>query len=355
MTDRAPRSTDNDGAPAEAPPPPWIERQVRDLAGRPGHAWLLQGPSGLGQYELALGLARAWLCEQPGQGEAPVACGRCPSCHAIDVRTHGDLCLLMPEVDMLELGWPLSEKAQRDIDEKKRKPSKEIRVEALREALEFAQRTSGRGRGKVVMVYPAERMNAVTANALLKTLEEPVGEVRFVLATEAAHQLLPTIRSRCQSHTLAWPSDAEALQWLQAQGLPAADAQVLLRASGNRPQDAWRAAQSGRDARQWRQLPRALARGEATALADWAPADAIDALQKLCHDLLAQSAGGRPRFFDPADLPPPAPIHQLAAWWRELCQQLRSAEHPFNGGLMLESLVSRARAALHSPGQHAAA
>ena len=75
----------------------------------------------------------------------------------------------------------------------------------MRDAVEFAQRTSGRGRGKVVLVYPAERMNHVTANALLKTLEEPAGDLRFVLASEAAHQLLPTIRSRCLGHTMVWP------------------------------------------------------------------------------------------------------------------------------------------------------
>ena len=324
---------------------PWIGRQFQALAARPGHAFLVQGPSGLGQFELALALARAWLCEAP---TAQRACGQCPSCHAIDVHTHGDLCVLMPEVDMLELGWPLSEKAQADIDDKKRKPSKEIRVEALRDSLEFAQRTSGRGRGKVVLVYPAERMNHVTANALLKTLEEPVGDVRFVLATEAAHQLLPTIRSRCQGHTLAWPEEGEALTWLEGHGLSAADAQVLLRASGSRPEDALRAARAGRDAKRWRLLPKAVARGDASALADWSPAEAIDAMQKLCHDLLAQSAGGRPRFFEASDLPPAAPLHQLAAWWRELAGQLRTAEHPFNAGLMLEALVSRARTALHS-------
>ena len=110
--------------------------------------------------------------------------------------------MLMPETHMLERGWPLPEKAQAEIDEKKRKPSKEIRVDAMREAIEFAQRTSARGRGKAMLIYPAERMNAVTANALLKTLEEPPGDMRFVLATEAAHLLLPTIRSRCLTHTL---------------------------------------------------------------------------------------------------------------------------------------------------------
>ena len=176
------------------PPAPWIAAQARQLLAQRGHAWLLQGPSGLGQFSLALELARAWLCDQPTPHGA---CGQCASCHAVDVPAPTDLCVLMPETIMLALGWPLGEKAQQDLDEKKRKPSKEIRVDAMRDAVEFAQRTSGRGRDKVVLVYPAERMNHVTANTLLKTLEEPAGDLRFVLASEAAHQLLPTIRSRC--------------------------------------------------------------------------------------------------------------------------------------------------------------
>ncbi len=324
--------------------PPWIAAQVKALAPGPGHALLLQGPSGLGQYTLGLALARAWLCEAP---QAHGGCGECPSCHAIAVRTHADLCVLMPETAMMALGWPLFEKAQQEIDDKKRKPSKEIRVDALRDAVEFAQRTSARGRGKVILVYPAERMNAIAANALLKTLEEPAGDVRFILASEAAHQLLPTIRSRCLTHTLAWPSADEALAWLSSE-LPADDAQVLLRAAGGRPEDALRWAQAGLTARQWRELPRALARGDGAGLADWAPAQAVDALQKVCHDLLALSAGGEPRFFAATDLPSPVPAAPLAAWWRELADALRTVEHPYNPGLMQEALVSRARIALHS-------
>ena len=187
---------------------PWIRAQLRQLLAQRGHAWLLHGPSGLGQYQLGLALVQAWLCDRP---TAEGACGQCESCHQVEVRAHTDLTVLMPETAMQELGWPLGEKAQADIDDKKRKPSREIRVDAMRDMLEFAQRTSGRGRGKAVLVYPAERMNHVTANTLLKTLEEPPGDMRFVLATEAAHQLLPTIRSRCQTHSMVWPEEAEAL------------------------------------------------------------------------------------------------------------------------------------------------
>ena len=184
---------------------PWIARQASDLLAQRGHAWLLQGPSGLGQYELALALASAWLCENPTpQG----ACGECASCHAIAVHTHADLAVLMPETVMIELGWPLSEKAQDEIDKKTRKPSKEIRVDAMRDAVEFSQRTDARGRGKAVLVFPAERMNTITANALLKTLEEPPGDVRFVLATEAAHMLLVCPKPCARAMPDTWPNSA---------------------------------------------------------------------------------------------------------------------------------------------------
>ena len=264
------------------------------------------------------------------------------------VHTHADLCVLMPETVMLALGWPLPEKAQAEIDDKKRKPSREIRVEAMRDAVEFCQRTSARGRGKAVLVYPAEQMNTITANALLKTLEEPPGDTRFVLASEAAHLLLPTIRSRCLGHTLHWPAEAQALQWLQAQGLAPEVAQAQLRAAGGRAQDALAQAQAGRSPAAWAQLPKALARGEVAALADYTPAQAINTLQKLCHDLQASACGAAPRYFATADLPPPPPLLALARWAQALTRAARTAEHPFNTGLMLEALVAQARQTLHS-------
>ncbi len=353
---------------------PWLQTQLEGLLRQRGHAWLLSGPSGLGQFELALSLARAWLCDQP---TAQGACGHCGSCHAVDVHTHADLCLLMPETLSLSLGWPLDEKTQDDLDGKKRKPSKEIKVDAARDAVAFTQFTRSRGNTKVVLVFPAERMNNITANTLLKTLEEPPGAVKFILATEAAHQLLPTIRSRCLGHSMVWPGFEVALAWLQAEASQpaesvgggasakktarppeAADLQTLLVAAGGRPADALTWVQSGPTvdaAQHWRALPKAMARGDVSALSDWTPAQAVDALQKLCHDMLAVRVGALPRFFSATDLPVASPgtspakmpgLYALASWSRELAALARTVEHPYNPGLLLESVVSRARLAL---------
>lgn len=330
---------------APAPLAPWIAEQRDLLLAQRGHAWLLQGPSGLGQFSLAMAMVRAWLCDAPTpQG----ACGHCASCHAIEVHAHTDLCVLMPETEMLALGWPLPEKAQADIDDKKRKPSQEIRVDAMRDAVEFTQRTSGRGKGKAVLVYPAEKMNAVTANALLKTLEEPPGDARFVLATEAAHQLLPTIRSRCLAHTMQWPDTASARNWLVAQDVPADQVDALLQAAGGRPDDALAQMEAGRSPQVWKKLPKDLANGQPGALSSLSAPEVVDALQKLCHDLLMLRVGATPRFFEAADLPAPPTLAVLARWSKALTQSMRTASHPFNQGLMLEALVAQAASVLQS-------
>lgn len=332
-------------APSQANVPPWIEAQVCRLLRQRGHAWLLQGPSGLGQYSLALALARAWLCECPGEAGA---CGACGSCHAIDVRTHADLCTLMPETVLLGRAWPLGEKAQAEIDDKKRKPSKEIRVDAMREAVEFSQRTSARGRGKVVLVFPAEQMHTITANTLLKTLEEPPGDVKFVLASESAHQLLPTIRSRCLGHAMDWPDETAALDWLGHNGCDSSQAQQLLRAMGGRPEDALDFLASGRDPMVWLTLPQAMARGDVALFKDWTVPQIVDALHKLCHDLLAHRVGAQPRFFGATDLRTRATLDTLTAWSKALSRTMRTVEHPFNAGLMQETLVGQAKTVLNS-------
>lgn len=334
---------------SETPPTaelaPWLQTQLQALLQRRGHAWLLQGPSGLGQYDLALALAAAWLCEHPSdQG----ACGRCHSCHAIQVRTHPDLCVLMPETVALELLWPIDEKSQKEIDDKKRKPSKEIRVEAAREMVSFTQHTRSGGRGKVVLIYPAQRMNQITANTILKTLEEPPGETRFILSSEASHQLLPTIRSRCQTHPMRWPTENEGLTWLSQHGLSEQESRVWWRACGGRPQDALIWPELGLKAADWSAFPKLAAQGSLGKIAQASAAQVIESLQKVCHDCLAQLSGASPRFFSPEDLPPANQVSQLTRWSKDLMQQMRTAEHPFNAGLMLEALAAQAQMALRS-------
>jgi len=324
---------------------PWLQVQLQDLLRQRGHALLLHGPSGLGQYELGLALARAWLCEQPGEQGA---CGTCSSCHAIDVRTHPDMAVLLPETVSLELGWPLDEKTQKDLEDKKRKASRLIRVEAARSVIAFTQLTRARGASKVVLVYPAERMNTESANTLLKTLEEPTGEVRFILASEAAHQLLPTIRSRCLAHTLHWPDPNEALRWLKdsvaTEGLPAADLATLqtwLRAAGGRPQDALQWGRAGLAEASWSRLPKAMAAGDWSLLSEWPPGLQLDVMQKLCHDLMAQAGGGSPRFFEPSNLPPSPRWSTLARWSRELLLTARTVDHPFAPALTQQAWAAQ--------------
>jgi len=324
---------------------PWLQVQLQGLMTRPGHAFLLQGASGLGQYELGLALAAAWLCHAPTSAGA---CGVCPSCHGIEVRAHAELSVLMPETDMLALHWPLSEKAQKDIDDKKRKPSKEIRVEAMRDLLGFTQTTGAGANGKVVLIYPAERMNTITANTLLKTLEEPAGRTRFILASAAAHELLPTVRSRCQVHPMQWPSTAEGLRWLVQQGLPEGEAAVLLKAAGGRPDDAQALFQHGFQAKNWRALPKALQRGDPGVLADNAAPLVLSSLQKVCHDLLHLACGAAPRFFEADDLPKPSSFMALTQWSKDLLQSAKTVEHPYQAGLLMEAWVSRAQRAINA-------
>jgi DNA polymerase III subunit delta' len=105
---------------------------------------------------------------------------------------------------------------------------------------------------------------------------------------------------------------------------------------------------AGLDAKHWSQWPRALARGDTQLPADWSPAQLVEGLQKLCHDVLAVRTGAEPRFFAVSDLPAGGSVAALTGWWRDLAESAKTAEHPFNAGLMLESLVARARSALHS-------
>ncbi|MCE4555239.1 DNA polymerase III subunit delta' [Roseateles cellulosilyticus] len=324
---------------------PWLQQPLADALVRArSHALLVQGPAGVGQLELAVKLAQSWLCEDRAEGQP--ACGHCASCKLFASGTHPDFQLLLPEaLDAAareSLGLPFEEPDAPKAG--KAKPSREIKVEAVRNLLAFAQATSARGRAKVVVIFPAEALNGVAANALLKTLEEPSGLLRFVLASHDGASLLPTIRSRCQPLPLALPEREAALQWLATQGVK--EPEGLLDATGGRPQQALSWAEAGLTDAAWQALPKRVARGEVQALADWAPPRAIDALQRLCHDLVRRAHGQPGQFFATASLPSPKRPAPLLAWDAELRRAARHADHPLNASLWIESLVAQAQAAV---------
>ena len=110
-------------------------------------------------------------------------------------------------------------------------------------------------------------------------------------------------------------------------------------------------AKLGLTAQHWARLPAALAAGDGSAVADWAPAQQLDVLQKLCHDLMATQAGGAPRYFATADLPKPGRAFALQEWSVQLMQAARKVEHPVGAGLMLEAWMAQARQALKTPAE----
>lgn len=332
---------------------PWLLAPLQAALGQlHHHAVLLHGLPGTGQFEFAMALARAWLCEQspPGSPHAP-ACGHCTSCKLLDAGSHPDVMLVLPEALQASLGWDAGDTAadpgEDKAERKSRKPSQDIKVDAIRAVVQFSQNTASRGRAKVVLIHPVERMNAIAANTLLKTLEEPPGQVRFVLSGSALDQLLPTVRSRCQAWALPSPEPEMALRWLGDEtGLDAVAARLLLDAAGGQPLTARDRQSIGLDARSWPLIPQGVAKGEAGPMAGWPLPLVVETLQKLCHDLARVAVGTSPQYF-PADSLPPAPdLARLNQWSQELGKVRRHADHPWNLPLKLETLMLQARAIL---------
>jgi len=327
-------------------PLPWLaEPLAAALASHRGHALLVHGAAGVGAMPFALVLAQAWLCEDAtATGARP--CGHCGSCRLVQSRVHPDLLVLLPETLRRAHDWPLSgDKAEGD--DAKRKPSRQIRIDEVRTLIDWSTKTSARGRGKVAVLHPAEALNVQSANALLKTLEEPPAGTRLVLTAGDPALLLPTVRSRCQRLRLPAPAPADAAAWLAAQGVE--NGKVLLAASSGRPLDALALVQAGIDAAAWSALPAAMAGGQAAALGGWPIPQAVDALQKLCHDAMARAGGGPALYFPSERVPAEASWPALVAWSLELARIARNEDHPWNEPLMIDALASQARLALAAP------
>lgn len=313
-------------------PLPWLgEALSQALRIERSHALLLHASAPVGQLELALVLAEAWLCER---GSGP-PCGVCRSCRLVRQRTHPDLHIVVPETQRLQYGWLVEDDP---LFKAGHKPSREIKVDQVRDAIDWTQRSAGSARGRALVLHPAEALNPAAANALLKTLEEPPGALRIVMAGGDPDRLLPTLRSRVQRLALRTPAAASSLQWLAAQGIDAS-ARVLGVAGGS-PMAALELIEAGFDEASLAALPRAVARGDAQPLIGKPLPLAIDLLLRVAHDAMAQAVGAATRFFDAAAMPAPAPLPALQGWQRELLRAARHDEHPWNAALLAEALVT---------------
>jgi DNA polymerase III subunit delta' len=171
----------------------WLAPQMAALRqaraqGRWPQALLIQGVPGGGGEQLAAYAAQTALCTA-----AAAPCGRCRDCQRVEAQAHPDLWLVAPEGD-----------------------SQQIKVDQIR-ALNDALALTGHGAGgTVAIINPADMLNANSANALLKTLEEPRPGVLIVLVAVVSARLPATVRSRCQQLRIRLPAREATLAWLRA-------------------------------------------------------------------------------------------------------------------------------------------
>lgn len=155
----------------------------RSLAvGRLAHAYLFEGPVGIGKTALARALARAVNCREPG---AP--CGACSICRRIEAMTFSDVELVGPTGPC-------------DVSEHDHaaETGRDIRICQVRRAERVLGLAAYEGGRRVLIVEPAEAMNQQAADAFLKTLEEPPQGSLIILVARNAGALIETVRSRCR-------------------------------------------------------------------------------------------------------------------------------------------------------------
>ena len=314
---------------------PWhhsaLLEQLHDAQRLP-HALLLRGASGIGKTRYAQALAAALLCETPL--DTGLACGRCLACGWVAADTHPDLRQLTRLVD----------------DDGKQ--ANEIKIDQVRALSEFLGVGSHRGGRRLVLIDPAEAMNHVTANALLKTLEEPGSGLFFILVANRPDALPATIRSRCQLRLLDSPGADLAADWVRAEtGCSAVEAQAWLAMAGGSPLQAIRFAEPSQTSAH-RTMLEAIARlpdtssvATADALQPFEGRQWLPLMQRWLLDLARCRMGGAPRYF-PAhtarlrELAARTDPQRLADAGRDLAGQYRSVGHPLNPRLFCEESLA---------------
>ncbi|WP_323017485.1 DNA polymerase III subunit delta' [Castellaniella sp.] len=327
---------------------PWQQPLARSwLADRErfAHAWLIHGLPGIGQQEFAAAGAASLLCESPQSG---LACGQCQACRWVQAGNHPDLRRIRPDAVAAQEG------AAEDSDEAgggKKQPSRDIRIEQIRSLLPWFNTATHRGGWRVALLYPAESLNTIAANALLKVLEEPPAHTVFLLVAQAPDRLLPTLVSRCRRLPLPAPDTAQALAWLQAQDVD--QAVTRLAAAGGAPLLALQQARAQQPASPaWLEQFLALAGSDrasaplADALTALDPALWLDGFQRLWLDLSLAVHGLPARYYPEQD----ASIRRIAGavdagalaqagqWLRD---QRRLAQHPLNPKLLSDHAAQR--------------
>jgi DNA polymerase-3 subunit delta' len=190
------------------------------------HAFLFQGPEGVGKGLVARLFATSLVCTQPDQHGA--GCGSCAACRKAAHGNHPDVLVVTRLAKKETRGDTGLDDDEGEDDDGPSVRGGELRpfivVQQIRELNQHAVYAPREGRRRVFLVDPADRMNAESQNALLKTLEEPGGQTIIILVASRPHLLLPTVRSRCfQVGFGAMPPD-ELAAGLVARGMAAQEA-----------------------------------------------------------------------------------------------------------------------------------
>lgn len=330
---------------------PWHkEAAVRWLSQRTrfAHAWLIHGLAGIGKRQFILAAAAGLLCESPVNG---LACNACSACAWVASGNHPDLRRIRPAALALQEGEDPSDTGESGAARKT--PSRDIRVEQLRALHDWFNTATHRGGWRVAVLYPAEALNPISANALLKVLEEPPANTVFLLAADAPDRLLPTLVSRCRRLPLPVPAAQECLPWLREQGLP--DPAPWLAVAGGAPLLALERAQADTQAcPAWLdQLLAPLAQGrppEIGPLADLlepqTPLSWIDYLQRAFVDLSLATVGAPARYFPEQQsninaIALQANTQRLTDTAKWLASQRAVAGHPLSAKLFTHTVLQR--------------